>query len=155
MAVLGFQRTVDIGRLTSDLGQAARRFRQQEEGDAARLRIGEHGDVVFQTEALDGAEIGDRADDDLVARLKGEGRDQNAQRRRAGWRANGRGREGRVQCAAVAFFERNFAKRLVKMSALSAFTPPLEHMFQILSEPGAGIAGLAAGVRCAKWAQFC
>ena len=62
-----------------------------------------------------------------------------------------------VQCAAVAFFERNFAKRLVKMSALSAFTPPPppEHMFQILSEPGAGIAGLAAGVRCAKWAQFC
>ena len=33
--------------------------------------------------------------------------------------------------------------------------PPFEHMFQILSEPGTGIAGLAAGVRCAKWAQFC
>ena len=44
-----------------------------------------------------------------------------------------------------------------KMSALSAFTPPppYEHMFQILSEPGAGFAGLAAGVRCAKWTQFC
>ena len=43
-----------------------------------------------------------------------------------------------------------------KMSALSAFTPPpYEHMFQILSGPGAGIGGLAAGVRCAKWAQFC
>ena len=29
-----------------------------------------------------------------------------------------------IQCAAIAFFERNFAKRLAKMSALSAFTPP-------------------------------
>ena len=106
MAVLKFQRTVDIGRLSSALGQAARRFRQQEEGDAARLRIDEHGDVVFQTEALDGAEIGDRTDDDLVARLRREGRGQNAQRRRAGWRANGargRGREGMslVRCRCV------------------------------------------------------
>ena len=52
--------------------------------------------------------------------------------------------------------ERDFTKRSGKMSALSALSPPPpEHMFQILSEPGTGIAGLAAGVRCAKWAQFC
>ena len=109
MAVLKSQRTVEIGRLTSALGQAAHRFGQQvdlflqqEEGDAARLGIGEHGDLVFQTEALDGAEIGDRADDDLVARLRGEGRGQNAQRRRAGWRAMGRvGGGGRAWFSAL------------------------------------------------------
>ena len=50
--------------------------------------VGEHGDVSGADQALHGAEIADRAHDDLIARFEVEGRRQHSQRRRASRRGD-------------------------------------------------------------------
>ena len=50
--------------------------------------VGEYGDVPGADQALHGAEIADRAHDDLIARFEVEGRRQHSQRRRASRRGD-------------------------------------------------------------------